>query len=333
LPASKPKGTENTGMGNLSFGDRVKKAIEVLYYAVRDMLIDNGPQWAAAIAFYSLVSIFPLLLAITSIAGLFADEQWVVDQIQGLLSSVLPEGEFEIAEVVEESVAATGGLNLFSIGFWLWSGSRVFSVLIMAMNIAFNRSVAYSFFKRVFVELTMLLTLGMFFVVALTARLFLPQIMSALSVLDMDDPGIWGFLLEVFYALLLALAFYLIYKFVPRQEVHNRAAAAGALVATLLFLAGRPLFQTWLNNFAEYDLIYGSIAMIVIVSVWAWIVSMMVIYGGEVASHVQMMIIEGMPAEKIMEKHKARSPAYRSAEQEEEDDEEQKTGTALTKPE
>lgn len=79
-------------------------------------------------------------------------------------------------------------------------------------------------------------------------------------------------------------------------------------MATLLFVLARPLFVSYLRRFANYNLIYGSLAIVIIMVFWAWIVALILLFGGETASHTQAMVIEGQPKEEVERRHLQRSP-------------------------
>jgi membrane protein len=284
-----------------------KELGEVILAAGKDFLHDSGPQWAAAIAYYSLLSIPPLLLAIVSIAAYFVDPEWAIEQATTLLNEFLPQGSTQIESVIKDAIEARGTVGLLSIGSLLWSGTRVFGTITKALNIAFITRETYSFFKRLLVEVVMLLTVGLLFVVALAAPYVFDLLRNVLAVIPADN-AILGILAEVLPILLLLVGFFLIYRFVPREDADWEAAALGAGVATLLFVIARPLFNYYLQRFANYNLIYGSIAIVVILVFWAWIVGVILLFGGEIASHAQSMLIEKRTRREVEEQHRERAP-------------------------
>jgi membrane protein len=75
-------------------------------------------------------------------------------------------------------------------------------------------------------------------------------------------------------------------------------------------LAARPLFLRYVRDFGQYNLIYGSVAVAVILVLWAWVVALILLFGGELASHVQAMAIEGQAAEQVARQHQERSPTH-----------------------
>lgn len=274
--------------------------------AVRDFNIDNGFHWSAAIAFYGLLSIFPLALAGVAIAAWFVDPDWATEKATEILGDVMPRGG-SIREIIEKAIAARGQTSVISIAVLLWAGSRVFAVLIRALNIAFDVDELYSFGRRLLVELGMLLTVGLFFIGALVSDLLVPLIGAladsiphgravALDVIDWTLP-----------ALLLLGGFFSLYKFVPRHRANWQSTLIGAIAATALCLGARPLFLAYLGTLASYSHIYGWLAIGIVFLVWTQIVAVITLYGGELASHIQMMVYDGLSGEEVTRRHRERS--------------------------
>jgi membrane protein len=292
-----------------------------LLLVVQDFGADNGPQWAAAISYYVLLSLFPLLLAIASIASFFADPEATVDVATDLLGEFLPMGEEEIEDIVQGAFEARGTVGLFSIASLLWTGTRAFSALTMAMNIVFDVDEPYSFIKRTLIDLIMLLTLGLLFALFLVSGPVFTLAFRALEILPADPGILIQIAIWLVPGVILFIALLLAYRFVPRREVSWRAAWPGTLAATLVILAARPIFGYYVEQFGQYHEIYGPIAVIIILIFWAWIVATIIILGGEIVSHTQMMFIEGMSAQEIQQRHLARSPTRnKNARAKEEDD-------------
>jgi membrane protein len=289
----------------------------VVKQATKDFFNDSGPHWAAALTYYALLSSIPLLLAIVAIASFFVDEQWAIQEVGEILGNFLPEGEEQVEEIVEEAMAAQGTVSLLSIGFLLWSGSRVFGVIARALNIFYDVEEHYSFLKRFLVELIMLLSIGVVVVIALFSRIIMDYLLPEFNILPIDNFSLANIIQDIVASGLVFLTVLLIYRFVPRRRVAWRAAIVGAVVATLLFSLGRPVFWYWVNTSAEYHLVYGSMAAAVILILWAYIVSLFLLIGGELTSHIQEIVIEGKPAEEVEKRHLLRSPFHKDEDGEE----------------
>jgi membrane protein len=281
---------------------------------VKDISNDNVPQWAAAISYYTLLSIFPLLLAGASIAAFFVDPNQVIQMVTEQIGQFIPFGENRIREIVNSAIEARGTVSLLSIGTLLWTGSRVFSVLTQALNIAFDADEEYGFIRRTMIEFAMVFTLGLLLVLAFTSRLLI----NNLGAILLPEAGefLLGSVATVVSGLLLFTSLLLVFRFVPRRDVSWKMALLGAGVSSILILVAQPLFTYFVNTFGNYNMIYGSLAIVVIMILWAWLVSMLVLFGAEIASHGQIMLIEGKSSEEVDRERKLRSPHTSKAEKE-----------------
>jgi membrane protein len=272
-----------------------RKTVRLLWLSGQDFFADDGPQWSAALSYYAVLSLFPLLLALASLAAAFVDPVWAVERSVTLLATFLPLGDRLIAETVRGALEAGGRVGALSILVLLWSGSRVFSTLTHALNAAYDVEEPYVLWKRLGLELAMVLSVGLLFVLALSSGFLLSLAWRLLGVLPHQRGFLFGLVKDVLPLGLLLFTFYLAYRYVPRTRTDHRAALAGSAVAVLLFALARPLFVYYLEKFARYNLIYGSLSIIIVLLVWIWLVAAIVLYGGEVASHVQRLWMEGAP--------------------------------------
>jgi membrane protein len=293
--------------------DRWRKIGFVLYAAGKDFFADDGPQWAASIAYYSLLSIFPLLLAAASLASYFIDPQAAIEQATDLLGNLFPGGAGEIERIVRNAINSRASASVLSTLALLWSGSRVFGTLTKALNVSYDVSETYGFLRRTIVELILLLTIGFLFVVAVASRTTFDLLWNQIPFLPSSQGFLFFLLRRAIPDILLLVTFYLIYRYVPRRRVNWKAAVSGTLVALVLFIIARPLFLNYIFNFANFGVIYGSLAVAIIIILWAWIVSVILLLGGEVVSHIQEMMIEGKPREAVEESNLDRSPLRRVA--------------------
>lgn len=293
--------------------DRLRRVGQSFKFACKDFFVDNGPDWAAAVAFYGMLSVFPLLLVTVSVAAQFVDEQWAVQQITRWLGDFVPAVEEDLGEIVREAQEAGAAAGILSMLLLLWSGSYVFGAITTALNVAYDVDEVYGFWKRMLARMTMLFTVGIVLLVAIMAPLLIDLIGPALDVVPAERGTLFNVAAVVLPPAMLIAAFFLVYRFVPRSRPKWTAALTGALVATLLFLLARPLFIAYLTTFGEFNLIYGFLGLAIILLFWAWIVAVILLFGGEVSAHFQALVIEGKSVDAVVERHLARSPDHKDA--------------------
>ena len=285
-----------------------RRTRDLLVQTGKDALVDNTPEWAAAIAFYGLLSLFPLLVAVVSLTAHFVEPEWAIQTATGFVGDYLPRGREFVRTTVEEAIQARGPAGLFSTLLLLWSGSRVFGTLTKALNIVYDVDAPYGLGKRLLLELAMTLTFGVLFVLSVSSGLLLDLLRNSIPFLPRQRDFLFQAIRWSLPTLLLFLTFFLVYRFVPRGRRHTQAALVGAGAATLIFLLARALFVFYLQQFGRYNLVYGSLAVVIVVLLWTWITALIVLVGGELASHYQMMGIEGRDAEEVRRRHAARAP-------------------------
>jgi membrane protein len=284
----------------------LKTGYLILKQSYLDFMIDNGPEWAASIAYYALLSIFPLLIATASVATYFVNRTWLFNQVFRVISQLLPSGTNAIETIVVQALEARGGLSVISLLLLIFSGMRIFGTLMKALNIAFNTGANYTFFRQTQIELIMLLSIGILFIVTFLFQITVGLLVGFVGQKDLQQTIVW-LLGEIVTFLLLTLGFYLSYRYIPRSNVSWRSALIGAVLASVAFRVARPLFLGYVTQFANYNLVYGSLALLISLVVWTWIVGLIFVFCGEIAAHVQDLVIERKPVEVVKQRHMERS--------------------------
>ena len=281
--------------------------VKIIGYATRDFVIDNGIYWSAAVAFYAILSLFPLALSGVSIAAWFIEPAWAVSKASGMLGEVMPRAEI-LQGIIQKAVAARAQTGLFSLLLLLWAGRRVFAVLIRALNIACDVDETYGFFRRLLIELAMLLSVGLLFVAALVSGLLTPVLSHVFSSIPHGRAITLRIIGEIAPAIFLAGGLFCLYKFVPRHRCNWQSCLIGAATATAGILGARPLFLTYVGKLASFNQIYGWLAIGIVFLIWAEIVAVITLFCGELASHIQMMAWEGLSGKEVSRRHRVRSP-------------------------
>ncbi len=286
-------------------------AWQVVKLSWRSFFKDNNASWSAAIAYYSLLSLFPLLLAIGSVAAFFVDPQWAVAQATHYLGTLLPRGPVAIDRIVVQTLSTARGAGLITLIPLLWTGSLVFGAVTKALNIIFETEEDPRWGRRLLVRLAMLLTLGVMFLVALASPFIFQILRWIFGILPIGQETLFQLVVNAVPPVFVLAAFFLAYRFAPRRQPHWRPALAGALLATLIFAAAKPIFLGYLHWLARYNVVYGSLAGIIVVVLWTWIVAMIGLFGAQVAAHAQAVFIEGQPVEDVGQRHLHRRPRGR----------------------
>ena len=178
-------------------------------------------------------------------------------------------------------VKLRGVVGVLSIVVLFWSASAMFSAISLAINRAWDiRRYRRPFFIRKTSELGMALSTGILFLSSVGASA-VSSILRGLSDLPAAKLIVVDIGSRLVAFLMILLVFLLLYKFIPNTKTYWRYVWPGALLAAILFEIARTLFVFYLENFANYQLIYGSIASIIVLLVWIYYSAFIMILGAE----------------------------------------------------
>lgn len=268
---------------------------DLIWNTGKKYFADNCPQLAAAITYYVIFSLFPLLIFIAGIVGLFLD----ADAQRTIVNDVLKEIPFDQGngrETVEKAVGAISGKNaplfsLIGLAGLLWSSSSMFGAVRRAMNIVY-RDIDYQrpwFWQKV-VDLVFVFGLAVFFIASVAATTALVVIRKrsddagVLGTLSEDVGFVWTIWEFAIPAVLSFIAFLVAYTLIPSRNRNLANALPGALLAALLFEIVKYGFSYYVTNFKNFDLIFGSLGAVATFMFWIYLNAQILLLGAETAS-------------------------------------------------
>ncbi|MDP8978193.1 MAG: YihY/virulence factor BrkB family protein [Actinomycetota bacterium] len=253
---------------------------------------DNVALMAAGVAFYAMLALFPALIALVTVYGLVADPAQVQSQMEAF-TSTLPEDAASILIRPVASAAGSGQQSLtlglaVSLLAVLWSASGGVGGLIKGVNAAYDEVDERNFFVRK--GLALLLTLGgiVFVVVAIGVVAVLPAVLDMLGLASVAELAItvlrWPLL-----ALLVMVALGVVYRLAPdRDGPKVRWVSLGAVLAAILWLLGSGAFSLYVSNFGSYNETYGALAGVIILLLWLFLSSFVVLLGAEINAEAEL---------------------------------------------
>jgi membrane protein len=245
------------------------------------------PTLAAAIAYYALLSIFPLVLAATAIGAQFVDEASVRASLRQTLALYLPSDAVALVlRNVEEAIRARGTVGIAAILTSLWTSSAVAGAARHGLNRVWGVAHARVFWRRKLVEIFVTVTVGtilaasLLFSIALSVleRFTPPTVLKVLRAV----PGL-GVARVVLPVGLTFLGLLVSYGLLPNRPVRLGWLWPGALGAAVLFELVRRIAFWGIGTFARYQLVYGSLAGVVIFLVWAYLAAVIFLLGAEIS--------------------------------------------------
>jgi len=250
---------------------------------------DNMSDWAAALTYYGLLSLFPALIALISILGLFGDPQTTTRQITDIVSELGPGSAADTFKGPIESITANQGAAgvLFVVGLAtaLWSASGYVGAFMRASNIAWETPEGRSFFKLR--PLQLLVTLVMVFALALVALALVltgPVVQTVGDAIGVGDTAVsvWEIAKWPVLLLVVILMFSVLYYAAPNVKLPGfKWITPGSAFAVIVWIIASALFALYVANFGSYDKTYGTLGGLVSLLVWMWITNLALLFGVE----------------------------------------------------
>ena len=244
---------------------------------------------AAAVTFYALLAVFPLMATLVSIYGFFSDSRTIADQVTAM-SGVLPGGAIdvirdELNRLTSQPKGKLGISFFIALVVSLWSANGGIKALFDALNVIYEEDETRNFIKLNAQSLLFTVATIGFLVVALVCVVALPAVFVFL-------PPFTGQILTYVrwpvLAILVAIGLALIYRYGPdRAEPRWRWISWGSAFAAIVWLAGSAIFSWYAANFGSFNKTYGSLGAVIGFMVWMWISSIVILVGGKLNAEIE----------------------------------------------
>ncbi len=277
----------------------------VLKRTVKEFREDNLTDWAAALTYYGVLSLFPALIALVSIVGLAGKSatDTLVENVDEVTSGPAKEVVSDAITNLSSSRGAAGVLFVVGLAVALWSASGYVGAFIRASNSIYEVEEGRPFWRLR--PLQMLVTLVMLLLVALAVVGIVVTGPLARGVGDAVGVGdtavtVWSYAKWPVILVVVITCFALLYYASPNVKLPGfRWITPGALVGVTLWLVASAAFAFYVANFSSYNKTYGSLGGIVAFLVWLWVTNIAVLLGAELDAELERgrELEAGLPAE------------------------------------
>lgn len=255
-----------------------------LVCAAKDFVRNNYLTYAAALAFFFLLSLFPLLIFMASALTLVPLPN-LFDQILELMARVVPPDAMGVVQGVLRDILR-GGTSLLSLGILgaIWAASGGFAAMIGAINVAYDVREGRPYWKKRLVAIGLTVLVGCMTVVALTAMVLGPRFGEWLAAHVNLSPvfaAVWPYLRWTAILAFTVLSVETLFYFAPNVRQRFWAQFPGALVTVVLWLGASYGLGRYLSSFADFNKTYGTLGAAVALMLWFYITALAVLIGAE----------------------------------------------------
>lgn len=260
----------------------------VIARAARGFRADGLTDWAAALTYYGILSIFPAMLAVVSILGLFGSRAIgpLLDNVGTLAPGAVQDILTQSLTSLEQSQGSAGLLAILGIAIAIWSASGYIAAFTRAANAVYGIPEGRPIWKVLPLRLVVTVVLVVLLAVSAVIVVFTGGLAErAGQVLGIGDTAVtvWNIAKWPVLLLVVVLILAVLYWATPNVRLPGfRLITPGSLLAVLLWLVASAAFGFYVANFGSYNKTYGTLAGVIIFLIWLWVTNLAVLLGVEV---------------------------------------------------
>jgi membrane protein len=280
----------------------------VVKRTVSEFRADNLTDWAAALTYYAILSIFPALIVLVSILGLAGDS--ATNAVLDNINELGPGPAQDIVSGAIKEIAASQGTAgvAFVIGLVaaLWSASGYVGAFSRASNAIYEMEEGRPFWKLRPLQIGMTLILLLLVAVSAIAVVVSGPLASEVGKLfGLEGTAVTIFNIVKWPVIVLVLMTMLAILYYGAPNVRHpgfRWITPGGILAVLLWMIASAGFAFYVSNFGSFNATYGSLAGVIVFLIWLWISNCAVLLGAEMNAEVERgrELQSGVPEEQTI---------------------------------
>jgi membrane protein len=293
----------------------------VLKRTVREFREDNLTDWAAALTYFGILSIFPALLVVVSILGLIGTSatQPLLDNLKTVAPGPAQQIVTNAIQNLNDAQGTAGVLVIVSIALALWSASGYIGAFSRASNAIYEVEEGRPFWKLRPVQLAVTAVMLVLIAVSAVAVVFtggLAEQAGKVVGLGPTAVQVWDIAKWPVLLLVVSFMFSVLYWAAPNvKQPGFKWITPGGLLAVLLWVVASAAFALYVANFASYNKTYGALGGVIVFLIWLWISNIAVLLGAEFNAELERgrEIEAGVPEEKTLALEPRDAPKQKTA--------------------
>jgi YihY family inner membrane protein len=259
---------------------------------VREFRVDNLSDWAAALTYYAVLSIFPALLVLISLVDLAG--QGTIDALLDNLGQVAPGSVNEILATairnLQQTRGSAGVLALVGLAAALWSASGYIAAFMRASNAIYDVPEGRPVWKTLPIRVGVTVIVMMLLAVSAVAVVASGGLADRIGrVLGLGSAAVtaWNIFKWPVLLLVVSFMFALLYWASPNARQGFRWVSPGGILAVVVWVLASVAFAIYVANFGSYNKTYGSLASVIIFLVWLWLSNTAILLGAELNAELE----------------------------------------------
>lgn len=276
-----------TDLGKRSWAATLKRSF-------KEFQNDNVTDWSAALTYYAILSVFPGLLVLVSLLGLFGNGEETTDAMLDIVADLGPESAVDTLRTpIEQLTTASGAAAVFSIGLIgaLWSASGYLGAFSRASNAIYEVDEGRPFWKMRPQQLAMTLVIVLLLALLLLSLVVTGPVAEAIgNAVGLGDTAVtvWNIAKWPVMLFVISFMFAMLYWWAPNvRQPKFRWVSPGSLIAVFAWIVLSAAFGLYVANFGSYNATYGSLGGVIVFLLWLWISNNALLFGQEVNAELE----------------------------------------------
>jgi membrane protein len=268
--------------------------VGTLKRTLKEFQDDNLTDWAAALTYYTMLSLFPALAALVSVVGLVGDPATTTRTLLDIVGQLSPQAVETLREPIENITSNRGGAGLaliVGLAVALWSASGYVGAFIRADNAIYEKPEGRPFWKLRPLQILVTLVMVVLLAIVLLAVVATGPVAKAVGEnIGLGDTAItvWNIAKWPVLLAMLMLMLGILYHTSPNVKLPGfRWISPGAVVAVIVWIVASALFAFYVTNFGSYNKTYGTFAGVIIFLLWIWLTNLAILFGAELNAELE----------------------------------------------
>ena len=272
---------------------RVKGILAAFRRMFKQFSEDNVTDWAAALTYYGVLSIFPGVLVLVSVLGLLGDDG--KQTVRETVGEVVPNKEIQdLVDVVLRQVSDPGSAGIAAtvgIVVAFWSASGYIGAFMRASNAIYDVPEGRPLWKTLPIRLGVTAIIGLMLIISVFIVIFTGDLARAVGdTIGLGSAAVttWDIAKWPVLVIIVSLMFALLYWAAPNAKTGGfRWVTPGGIFAVLLWALASGAFALYLASFADYNKTYGTLGGVIAFLVWLWISNIAIMLGAELDAELE----------------------------------------------
>jgi len=264
--------------------------LKVMRYALKRFDQEHAPEAAASMAFYTLFSLFPVILIVVAANSFILESLHVQEQILETILKFFPVASHQIiSSNMQQILQARGAVGIVGVIILVWAATCVFTTLVHNLNRAWTDAPVQNIFRARLTAFSIII----FFVMLLPLFWMSKAVINLIPVWDANLLGVINIsyfkkiISNVFIYIFVCMTLMTLYRWIPKTKVRWSEALVGAVFAVMAEGAATAVFSWYLRSgLSKYNLVYGSLGALISFLTWIYIINLIVLFGAHLSASI-----------------------------------------------